>query len=83
MRRAEEQRKIDQPIWGDRGLGESEGRWCCEGPGIGGDRTGNTSERERAAPLNEYECSNLGIGATLAKASPRYVTKKRNIPEGT
>jgi len=50
---------------------------------IWGDRAGNTSERERAAPLNEYECSNLGIGATLAKASPRYVTKKRNIPEGT
>jgi len=47
LRRAEGQRKIDQPIWGDSRLGESEGRWCCEGPGIGGDRTGNTRERER------------------------------------
>ncbi len=74
---------MDQPIWGDRGLGESEGRWCCEVLGIGGDRTGNTSERESAAPLNEYECSNLGIGATLAEASPRYVAKKRNVLQET
>ncbi len=34
-------------------------------------------ERERAAPLNEYEYSNLGIGATAAKASPRHVAKKK------